>query len=43
VIPLFVNGENIGQIDIDSHTEDPFSNEDELFLEWLNEEVAKIL
>ena len=43
VIPLFVNGENIGQIDIDSHTEDPFSHEDEVFLEWLNEEIAKIL
>ncbi len=43
VIPLFVNGENIGQIDIDSHTEDPFSHEDEIFLEWLNEKVARIL
>ena len=43
VIPLFVNGENIGQIDIDSHTEDPFSHEDEIFLEWLNEKVAGIL
>jgi len=43
VIPLFVNGENIGQIDIDSHTADPFSREDELFLEFVNEEIAKIL
>ena len=43
VIPLFVNGENIGQIDIDSHTEDPFSHEDELFLEWVNEKVAEVL
>lgn len=43
VIPLFVNGENIGQIDIDSHTEDPFSHEDELFLEWVNQKVAGIL
>ncbi len=43
VIPLFVNGENVGQIDIDSHTADPFSREDELFLEFVNEEVAKIL
>ncbi|MFV8225036.1 GAF domain-containing protein [Christiangramia aquimixticola] len=43
VIPLFVNGENIGQIDIDSHTEDPFSHEDELFLEWVNQKVAEIL
>jgi GAF domain-containing protein len=43
VIPLFKDGTNIGQIDIDSHTEDPFSVEDERFLEWINEEVAKIL
>ena len=43
VIPLFVNGENLGQIDIDSHTADPFSREDELFLEFVNAEVAKIL
>jgi L-methionine (R)-S-oxide reductase len=43
VIPLFLNGENIGQIDIDSHTADPFSREDELFLAFVNEEVAKIL
>ncbi len=42
VVPLFVNGENIGQIDIDSNTPDPFSPEDERFLEWVNEEVAKI-
>ncbi|MFC6859867.1 GAF domain-containing protein [Zunongwangia sp. SCSIO 43204] len=43
VVPLFVNGENIGQIDIDSHTPDPFSKEDELFLEFVNEKVAEIL
>lgn len=43
VIPLFKDGKNIGQIDIDSHMEDPFSIEDEKFLEWVNEEVAKIL
>src|SRR5690554_5525715 len=29
VIPIFVNNENIGQIDIDSNTPDPFSEEDE--------------
>ncbi len=43
VVPLFVNGENIGQIDIDSHTADPFTEEDERFLEWVNEKVAEIL
>ena len=43
VIPLFKDGVNIGQIDIDSNTVDPFSNADEEFLEFVNEEVAKIL
>lgn len=43
VIPLFKDGKNIGQIDIDSHTIDPFSVEDERFLEWVNEEVSKII
>jgi GAF domain-containing protein len=43
VIPLFKDGNNIGQIDIDSHTPDPFTNEDERFLEWVNEKVAEIV
>ncbi len=43
VVPLFKDGKNIGQIDIDSHVEDPFSVEDERFLEWVNEEVSQIL
>lgn len=43
VVPLFVNGVNIGQIDIDSETSDPFGTEDERFLEFINVEVAKIL
>ncbi|MBW2936825.1 GAF domain-containing protein [Aureisphaera sp. CAU 1614] len=43
VIPLFKNGKNIGQIDIDSHTIDPFSEEDERFLEWVNKRVSEIL
>lgn len=42
VVPLFVNGINIGQIDIDSHVLDPFSKEDEKFLEFVNVEVAKL-
>ena len=42
VIPLFVNGENIGQIDIDSEVFDAFSDRDERFLEFVNEEVAKL-
>jgi L-methionine (R)-S-oxide reductase len=43
VVPLFKDGVNIGQIDIDSHTPDPFTTEDERFLEWINENVAKII
>lgn len=43
VIPLFKDGKNIGQIDIDSHTADPFTEADEHFLEWVNEQVANIL
>lgn len=43
VVPLFVNGENIGQIDIDSNTPNPFSGEDERFLEFVNEKVTRIL
>jgi len=42
VVPLFVKGENIGQIDIDSHVLNPFSTEDERFLEFVNQEVAKL-
>jgi L-methionine (R)-S-oxide reductase len=40
VVPLFVNGINIGQIDIDSHVIDPFTEADERFLEFVNEQVA---
>ena len=41
VIPIFVNGENVGQIDIDSHITNPFSDEDEQFLEFVCEKVAQ--
>lgn len=43
VIPIFVNGENIGQIDIDSNTPNPFSEDDERFLEFVCTKVSKIL
>jgi L-methionine (R)-S-oxide reductase len=43
VVPIFKDGENIGQIDIDSHSIDPFTKEDEEMLKWLCEEVAKVL
>lgn len=43
VVPMFKNGENIGQIDIDSNTPDPFTQEDEWFLEFVNAHVAEII
>ena len=43
VIPIFVQGKNIGQIDIDSHSINPFSKEDEEFLEFICSKVATIL
>jgi GAF domain-containing protein len=43
VVPLFVDGINIGQIDIDSKTIDPFTKADEDFLKFVNEEVAMLL
>ncbi|AJR03339.1 GAF domain-containing protein [Siansivirga zeaxanthinifaciens] len=43
VIPIFVKGANIGQIDIDSNTPDPFTKQDEDFLEFVCEQVASIL
>jgi GAF domain-containing protein len=43
VIPIFVNDENIGQIDVDSNTINPFTEADERFLEYVCKEVASIL
>ncbi len=43
VVPLFKGGKNIGQIDIDSHKPDAFSEEDERFLEFVNARVSEIL
>ena len=42
VVPLFVNGVNISQIDIDSHVKDHFTDADERFLEFVNDEIAKL-
>ncbi len=43
VVPIFVDGKNIGQIDIDSKTADPFTEEDERFLEFICTQVSQIL
>lgn len=42
VVPIFVNSENIGQIDIDSNTPDPFTEKDERFLEYVCKKVATL-
>ena len=42
VVPIFVNNVNIGQIDIDSHVLAPFNEEDERFLEFVTQQVAKL-
>ena len=43
VIPLFKDGQNIGQVDIDSHTIDPFTEADVALLEYVNALVAEIV
>ena len=43
VVPIMKDGQNIGHIDIDSHELDPFTTEDREMLEWLCEEIAKIM
>ncbi|QTD36813.1 GAF domain-containing protein [Polaribacter batillariae] len=43
VIPIFVEGENVGQIDIDSHTANTFTEKDEELLEYICKKVATIL
>jgi len=43
VVPIFKAGENIGQIDIDSNSIDPFTEKDERFLEYVCTKVSAIL
>lgn len=40
VVPLWWQGQNIGQIDIDSHVLDPFTSNDERLLEAINAEIS---
>lgn len=40
VIPILINGKNIGQIDIDSHDVDPFVESDVDLLEFVCEQIA---
>jgi L-methionine (R)-S-oxide reductase len=43
VIPIFINGKNIGQIDIDSHSANVFTDKDEQLLEYVCKKVAEFL
>ncbi len=43
VFPIFVNGENIGQIDIDSHTKNVFTEKDEDLLAHTCKQLSEIL
>lgn len=43
VVPLFKNEINIGQIDIDSHFKDPFTDEDQEMLENLCRKIAEAM
>ncbi len=43
VVPIFKNGEVVGEIDIDSHQREAFSEEDEKLLEDIAAKVEKIL
>ncbi|MDG2492192.1 MAG: GAF domain-containing protein [Flavobacteriaceae bacterium] len=43
VIPLFLNNENIGQIDIDSNTINAFNESDVVLLEKINEKISNYM
>jgi len=43
VVPIFVKGKNIGQIDIDSNTPNPFTEADERFLEFVCKKASNIM
>jgi len=42
VIPIFKRGKVIGELDIDSHTLSPFTEEDETFLNKIGEMVSHL-
>lgn len=43
VVPIFKNGENIGQIDIDSHKINPFTEDDTELLDYVCQRVSEII
>lgn len=43
VVPIFRNGEIVGELDIDSHILSPFTDDDKAFLTKLSELVSELL
>ena len=43
VVPIFKDGQNIGQIDIDSHTINPFTSDDTKLLDYICKRVGEII
>jgi GAF domain-containing protein len=43
VVPLFIKDKNVGQIDIDSHTPNAFTKDDEDMLYTINSAIAEII
>ncbi|WP_313373530.1 GAF domain-containing protein [Chishuiella sp.] len=43
VVPIFKDGENVGQIDIDSHTINPFTEDDTKILDYICARVSEII
>ena len=43
VVPVYKDGKLVGQLDIDSHKRDPFSPQDQAYLERVCEAVALLL
>ena len=43
VVPIFKNGENIGQIDIDSHTINQFTDDDTKLLDYICKRISEII
>lgn len=43
VVPIFKDGKNIGQIDIDSHVIDPFTAADEALLNYVCKKVSEVI
>ena len=43
VVPIFKDGQNVGQIDIDSHTINPFTADDTKLLDYICKRVSEII